>query len=259
MTVETGDHIANLDPSAPANTQPLGESNEHLQLLKRVLDTTFQGSVGDLYDLNSGSVLVGPIQLNRQPADIAAIAAEIGLDLDDTGAETRIDDIAINAFRRDQAEATTEIWVFGASVAFNDAVEFFGATDWTGVVPTIATVDIATVDDIPGVVERSKIDTSNISSDDYTSDADDRGRKLNYVGTGDGAIHISTGGNDATFLISNSNATGDTTVLTVDHTLGELFQLRDGSVVTSFTITGRYKTVGLHRVQNNWHVTGDYD
>ena len=261
MTVETGDYIENLDPSAPANTQPVGEVNEHVQLIKRVLDTTFQGSVGDLYDVTAGAVLVGPIQTNRQPADIAAIALEIGLDLDATGDPTRIDGIDINALRRDQPETIDQIWIFnaGAMVAFNDAVEFFAATDWTGVVPQIDGVDVATVDDIPGDVERSKIDTVNITASTYTTISGDRGKKINYHGTGAHALTIGGGGNDDTFLITNANATGDTTVMTVDHSLGELFQLRDGTTSASFTITGRFKTVGIHRVQGLWQVTGDYD
>ena len=248
MTVETGDYIANLDPAAPADSQPLGESNEHLQLIKRVLDTTFAGSVGDLYDETAGAVLVGPIQTNRQPADISALANEVGLDLDNTGADTRIDDLEATRVRNDVAVVIDEQWAFTAEV------EFTAGVDFSGPVPTIGSVDIATVDDVPTYYERSKLQITTVAAD-YATDNNDLGKKVVYTGSGGHTISITGGVNDDIIFVSN-HGTG---VLTIDGGASETFFKGDGTSGISFTITGRWRTVGLHKINGGWYVTGDFD
>ncbi len=254
MTVETGDFIADLDPTAPADSQPLGEVNEHVQLVKRVLDTTFAGSAGDLYDDTSGPVFVGPVQTNRQPADIEALALEVGLDLDNTGAASRIDDLEATRIVNDAPVVITESW------AFTGPVEFLDPVDFSGPVPTIASVDIATVDQLASYYERSKLQFTQVSSD-YGTDANDLGKKIIYTGPGAHTITINGGAEEDTIFITNANtaAQPENAELTIIGGAGEAFQRGDGQNSTSFTVTGRWRTVGLHKVNNAWQVTGDYD
>ena len=253
MTVETGDHIADLDPSAPADTQPLGESNEHMQLIKRVLDTTFQGSVGDLYDDASGSVLVGPIQTNRQPADIANLATEVGLNLDSPGDVTRIDDLEATRVRIDIPVVITENWAFTGEVEFIN-----GPVDFTAFIPQVDGVDVALVDQLTNYLERSRLLITTINAD-YDTIASDFGKKLFYNGPDGNTITI-TGGIDTDLIfITNANTTDNTSVLNVTGAVGEFFNLGDDTRVQSFSITGRYRTVGMHKINGEWFVSGDYD
>jgi len=254
MTVETGDYIDNLDPSAPADTQPLGESNEHAQLVKRVVQNTFQGSVGDNYDIASGPVFVGPIALNRMPADMINVAAEIGFDLNNITTPTRIDDLVTNGVRRDQIEIMSFNWAFTALVDFTAAVDFSSATTFTGIVPSIDGVDVATLNDITSYYNRSKLQTVNVTAD-YGTAAADLGKKLNYTGVGGHTITIASGVDDDLLFITNASPT-TAALLTV---AGGTFQKSDGSAFASFTITGPTKTVGLHKVSGVWQLTGDYD
>ncbi len=248
MTVETGDFIADLDPTAPADSQPLGESNEHIQLVKRVLDTTFAGSAGDLYDDTAGPVFVGPIQTNRQPADIEALALEVGLDLDNTSADTRIDTLEDNRVRIDIPVIITESW------AFTGEVEFLGAVDFSGPVPTISGIDIATVDDIPTDLERAQLKITSVSGN-YSTIPSDIGKKIVYTGSGGNAISITGGANDDTIFVSNHGVG----ILEIDGGASETFFKGDGTSGPNFFITGRWRTVGLHKINGDWYVTGDYD
>ena len=248
MTVETGDFIADLDPAAPADSQPLGESNEHIQLVKRVLDTTFQGSAGDLYDDAAGPVFVGPIQTNRQPTDIAALATEMGFDLDATGNPSRIDVIESEYIPNNAPVVINEQWAFGF------AVEFFGPTDFTGHVPQIDGVDIATLTDIPTDLDRAQLKITSVSGN-YSTIPSDIGKKIVYTGSGGNAVSITGGANDDTIFVSNHGVG----ILEIDGGASETFFKGDGTSGPNFFITGRWRTVGLHKINGDWYVTGDYD
>ncbi len=254
MTVETGSSISDLDPNAPVNAQPAGEGNEHIQRTKLALTYTFDGSTGDRYDETSGPVKVGPVALNQLPLDVAAIATEIGLDLANLGTPTRIDDLETNAVRRDQAETISQNWAFTGNVDFST-----GAVTFTGIVPTIDGVDVATVNDIPSYLERSRLQIKSVGDGDlalgiYTVDAADIGKKLNYVASTAGTISIAAAGTE-TDLLFVTNTTAN--VLTLSTT--GLFLKPDGTTGSSMTITGATKTVGLHKVGGNWQVSGDFD
>ncbi|MDJ0905363.1 MAG: hypothetical protein QNI96_05045 [Woeseiaceae bacterium] len=250
MTVESGSSIAQLDPNAPQDSEPLGESNEHIQRTKLALTYTFQGSNGDRYNETNGPVTVGPIALNRLPTDVGNIATEIGLNLDDVAADSRIDVIEQNAVRRDIEETITLSWAFNGPVAFSPAN-----------VPTVGDNDIATVNQIPSYRERSRLQVAPVTTTPYPVVEGDLGKKLNYTGTVAATITLGGIGEDTDLLfVTNANqapSNPDSLVLTL--TTSGFFLLPNNIAANTITITGRYKTVGLHKVGGNWQVSGAVD
>ena len=61
MGIETGDTIASLNPLWPLETDPTHEGNDHLQLIKDVIKTTFQGSSGTGW---TAHITVDPTEIN---------------------------------------------------------------------------------------------------------------------------------------------------------------------------------------------------
>ncbi len=255
MTVETGSSIADLDPNAPVDSQPVGEGNEHIQRTKLSLTYTFSGSAGDRYDETSGPVTVGPVALNRLPADVSALAAEIGLNLNSITDPTTIDDLVTNAVRRDIPETITQAWTFNGAVIFGGAPTFNAGAAFENIVPQISSVDIATVDDIPTYYERSKLQLFSVPDPTYTTQPGDWGKKLEFTNSSGCAVTILGGVNDDLLFLTNSGAG----VVTVTGSVGEFFQRQNGVSTTSFTITGNWRTVGMHKVNGDWQLTGDYD
>lgn len=244
MTVETGDYIDNLDPNAPDDTQPAGEANEHLQLIKRVLDRTFVGKTGDRYDDVSGPILIGPVEINGLPGRIDAVNAELGLP-----GSSRLDALEATSIPNDAPQTITEDWTFTGSVDMNNGAQVGG-------------VDIATVDDILTDRERGQIPVATVSAN-YTVQTSDFSRgKIVYVGAGGHTITVPTAAGPQVgdiLLIANasSNPTG---VLTIAVSAGVAIVDRFNRSRLSATITGRYKNVGLHYTAANvWQLTGDYD
>lgn len=58
MTVETGDYISDLVPTAPNGAEPIAQGDDHLRLIKKVLQNTFKGMVGAIITGAKGSLVL---------------------------------------------------------------------------------------------------------------------------------------------------------------------------------------------------------
>jgi len=58
MAVETGDYISDLVPTAPNGADPVAQGDDHLRLIKKVLQGTFNGLIGPLMTKLKGSLRV---------------------------------------------------------------------------------------------------------------------------------------------------------------------------------------------------------
>lgn len=50
MPLETGDYISDLDDNYPLGGDPISQGDNHINLIKKVLKTTFPGALGNGYD-----------------------------------------------------------------------------------------------------------------------------------------------------------------------------------------------------------------
>ena len=74
MPTEGATHISGLDPTRPLDTEVIGESNDHDQMIKLCLKNNFADQTGDAWDI---ALTVGPRQVNGWEARIAANEAAI--------------------------------------------------------------------------------------------------------------------------------------------------------------------------------------
>lgn len=230
-------YIINLNPSDPANTDNAGGAAQELRDLKTTLKDQFPS-------LGEAAVTATAAELNALDGNLDALATEVGFDFGSPGTDSRIDTLESTRPQKTVPETISGAWDFTG-----------GAVDFTNT-PRIASVDVATVDDIPTKRTTNQVPVAN-KSGNYTVVDDDFAncRKIRYNGTGDAQITIPAGQVGDLLFVTNAS----TDVLTVAGS-GVTFRNRYNDVVSSFTITGRYKVVGFHMVTaTSFEISGDYD
>ena len=75
MALENAQWIDELVTTNPVFNDPVGQGDDHTRLLKVVLDNTFVGAGGDIWDSVGGALLKGPAYLNALPAALDGVTA----------------------------------------------------------------------------------------------------------------------------------------------------------------------------------------
>lgn len=76
MPTENATSITELDPTRPADTEPVGEGDDHINMFKGVIKNTFVDQPGDAWD-DAAPLSVGPRTINGWEARIAANEAAV--------------------------------------------------------------------------------------------------------------------------------------------------------------------------------------
>lgn len=229
--------IVNLNPSDPATSENAGGAAQELKDLKQTLQDQF-------VNFEAAAVTLTVAEINALDPNLDALAAEVGFNFSSPSDPTRIDTIDTECARTADDEDITGQWVF------NGGAVTFVAT------PTVGGTAVAVLTDIPTRRETNQVAIKGKSVDYTLIDSDfENQRKIRYDGSGDATFTVPAAQDGDLVFITNASPD----VLTVTGS-GVTFRNRYGQNLSSFTITGRWKTVGLHQINStSFEISGDYD